>query len=357
MIHQLKNIAKKTLYFSGYYCYKSNRATRAGKRLLILMYHDFAPNGQAVEAGRLLQERVTFSQFESHIKAVKNNYRVVTVEQAVKEIKYGGGLKENSVAITFDDGYRSNYDVVFPLLKKYDIPVTVYLPIDWIEDRISFWWDDFADIVQAANLDPVEPKMIKNMLGEKIRLPLININNQYKNRLHFFDAVSMALMQMPDQERSEMINALKKIILPKGNYRRRELQPMTWEQIKDMADNGIEFGAHTLSHINLSHADPEKAVREIEGSKKEIEGKLGKEIKGFAYPYGYDPPGYERKIVPLLKELKFDYACTSWWGNNDRDTSLYLLFRNSLPLLTSPSLLGRELHLLMAENGHPPYYT
>ena len=357
MLNLIKNAAKKALYMSGYYRFLCNRATREGKRLLVLMYHDFAADAETGGGRRPLQEKVTYSQFEAHLKAVRDNYRVMTVEQAVREILTEGRLKDNTVAITFDDGYRSNYEVVYPLLKKYDIPVTIYLLLDWVDGKMSLWWDDFADIVQSADLDRVEPETIRTMFGEDLRLPLGKIDNDYRNRLHFYEAVSIALMQLPDDQRPEKIEALKKIILPNGEYLRRELQPMTWEQIKDMADNGIEFGAHTCSHVNLSHADPETAAREIETSKKELERRLGREIRGFAYPYGYDPPGYGRQIVPLLKELDFDYACTSWWGNNKKGDSRFLLYRNSLPLLTSSALLGRELHLHFTEESHPPFYT
>ncbi|MBN1212552.1 MAG: polysaccharide deacetylase family protein, partial [candidate division Zixibacteria bacterium] len=149
---------------------------------------------------------------------------------------------------------------------------------------------------------------------------------------------------------------LKLLLLGEADYEKTEHYPLSWEQIKEMAEFGVQFGAHTCSHINLSHADEELIRREITASKEVIQTRLGREIKGFAYPYGYDPPGYAR-LIPLLRELGFDYACTSWWGNNPEDTELYLLFRNSLPLIISPALLGRELHINMAEDERPPYFT
>jgi len=356
MLDYFKTTAKKLLYYGGYYGYKSRRATRAYKRLLVLMYHDFAPDDVLEADYPPLQEMITPIQFEAHLKILKSNYRVTTVEKAVEEIKYGGGLKENSVAITFDDGYDSVYDVVFPLLKKYSCPATVYLPTDWINGKVKLWWDDFADMVQAADLEQLDYDNINRMLGEQLPQPLEQPDNGYISRRNFFELVSFALMQLPDNERLETTTELKQLMLGEADYDKTEHQPLSWEQIKEMAEFGVQFGAHTCSHINLSHAEMEDIRREITASKKEIETRLGREIKGFAYPYGYDPPGYER-LIPLLKELEFDYACTSWWGNNREDTDLYLLFRNSLPLIISPALLGRELHINMAENERPPYFT
>jgi peptidoglycan/xylan/chitin deacetylase (PgdA/CDA1 family) len=356
MLGFFKTSVKKLLYYGGYYGYKSRRATRDYKRLLVLMYHDFAPDDVFEADMPPLQEMITPAQFEAHLKILKSNYRVTTVEKAVEEIKYGGGLKENSVAITFDDGYVSVYDLVFPLLKKYACPATVYLPTDWINGRIKLWWDDFADMVQAADLERLDFEKINGMLNEQLPQPLEAPDNGYFSRRNFFEMVSFALMQLPDDKRLETTAELKQLLLGEADYEKTEHYPLSWEQIKELAEFGVQFGAHTCSHINMSHTDPAVTGREIAASKAEIESRLGREIKGFAYPYGYDPPGYER-FVPLLKELGFDYACTSWWGYNREDTDLYLLFRNSLPLIMSPSLLGRDLHINMTEDERPPYFT
>lgn len=53
-----------------------------------------------------------------------------------------------------------------------------------------------------------------------------------------------------------------------------------------MANNGIEFGAHTMTHPHLSRIPSERAVKEISDSKAAIQRNLGKEVGFFAYPYG-----------------------------------------------------------------------
>jgi hypothetical protein len=98
----------------------------------------------------------------------------------------------------------------------------------------------------------------------------------------------------------------------------------------------------------MSHCSLEQAEREIKESKEEVEHRLGKTIRGFAFPYGYDPAKYAR-FVPILKKHRLDYACASWWGNNNKNSNLYVLLRNVLPPRTSSAIIGRELHLNMAE--------
>lgn len=60
----------------------------------------------------------------------------------------------------------------------------------------------------------------------------------------------------------------------------------TADELRDMAENGIDIGSHTMSHAALDAVDPETMSREVSVSKEEIEQRLGKQVRFFAYPYG-----------------------------------------------------------------------
>ena len=61
---------------------------------------------------------------------------------------------------------------------------------------------------------------------------------------------------------------------------------LSWNQIEQLVDNGIEIGAHTLSHPDLSGLEQDTIEREIVGSAQEINSRLSKPVQTFAYPYG-----------------------------------------------------------------------
>ena len=71
------------------------------------------------------------------------------------------------------------------------------------------------------------------------------------------------------------------------------MKMLTWAQIKEMQDSGVfEFGSHTMRHRCLTEIPLEDARWEMTESKKRLEDALGREVLGFAYPYGagaYDP--------------------------------------------------------------------
>ena len=70
------------------------------------------------------------------------------------------------------------------------------------------------------------------------------------------------------------------------------------EQILQMQNSGlIEFGSHTLSHVNLSTITDEQLLNELKKSKEEVENIIKKECEAFAYPYGK----FDEKIVSFVK--------------------------------------------------------
>ena len=104
-------------------------------RLPVLMYHHVVPDGQkcnemTVTAGRLEQDLRWLAE---------NGYETVLP----RELAAGEPLPEKPVLITFDDGYRSNYELAYPLLQKYQaraaIAIMVYMQDNWAEGFLS--WD------------------------------------------------------------------------------------------------------------------------------------------------------------------------------------------------------------------------
>lgn len=66
-----------------------------------------------------------------------------------------------------------------------------------------------------------------------------------------------------------------------------DYQMLMWEEIREMLDNGIEFGSHTLTHPNLPRISLKQAEKEIALSKEIMEKMLGRTIESFCYPFGH----------------------------------------------------------------------
>ncbi len=67
---------------------------------------------------------------------------------------------------------------------------------------------------------------------------------------------------------------------------RDELEPLTWDQVRELAAAGWEIGAHSVSHPHLTQIGDEELSRELTASKEKIEAELGRPCTTVAYPYG-----------------------------------------------------------------------
>jgi len=85
---------------------------------------------------------------------------------------------------------------------------------------------------------------------------------------------------------------------------RIQLRMLGWNEIKEMSDNDVTIGAHTITHPNLEQVDLETAKKEILRSREEIEQNIGKDVRYFASPYGKE----NEEIANLVRSMGFDYA-------------------------------------------------
>lgn len=79
---------------------------------------------------------------------------------------------------------------------------------------------------------------------------------------------------------------------------------MSWEQLAELRDAGMEIASHGHRHINLAEADDDTARQEIVRSKRILEEKLGITVISFAYPYG----GYRKELPAMLRQAGYQIA-------------------------------------------------
>lgn len=115
----------------------------------ILMYHSIVPD--VMPEGRL---SVSVESFQRQMRFLKNhNYNVMPLNEVADFIKYKKKVPPKTVAITLDDGYKDNYTNVFPILKKYNLPATIFIIVNEVGrkqgDRLS--WGEIK-IMQDSGL-------------------------------------------------------------------------------------------------------------------------------------------------------------------------------------------------------------
>lgn len=103
-----------------------------------------------------------------------------------------------------------------------------------------------------------------------------------------------------------------------------KLNYMTHDQIREIAESGlVEIGAHTVHHPNLKSVTLERAKKEIEQSKSDLENEFGIRVVSFAYPYG----GFNSDVADFVKKAGFTNAVTTKGGLIANQENRYTLFR------------------------------
>ena len=347
----LKTILKKSLYTMGYYHIRRRLSITSDKLLLILMYHGLRPNDARSGNAAPDDDSPTPSQFDAHLRTLANHCRVVSLKDVIAEIRSGEGLETDSVAITFDDGFESVYSVAYPLLRKYNVPATVFLVTDWVGHEVSPWWHHLREMLRKADLSKVENEHLRTAFGPEAPALRPMGKSRAAGRNQFNRRMETVIRNIPQAARAEKLDALERLLFSQGGFNPAPVKMLTWDQIREMAGNRIEFGAHTRTHINLRFAEPYMVEKEIRESKLDIEARIQREVTGFAYPYGKDLASYA-PYEQFLRLQGFAYACNACSGSNSAGSNHFSLYRASLPLAESPAIIHRDIILQSIRDDH-----
>jgi len=289
---------------------------RAGRSpLTILAYHRIC--GFDSNTGFDLDEELisaTKEDFRHQVQWVKEYFNPTTFADLEKE-----DHSANPLIITFDDGYIDNYENAFPILRRYKVPATIFLTTGYIGTGKLLWWDALAFIVKSTRQQRVE-----FTVGE--RLHSFSIGTKAKKKRSIEDILRL-LKKIPDTDRIECLNQIKAFVkdVSESDYTGREM--LKWEHVEEMSQNGIEFGAHSVSHPVLSRLSPELIYQEVSGSKKDIESRLNKKCTAFSYPVG-GHASYNPNVISCVKDTGYRYAVSYVHGMNAaRETDSYQLKR------------------------------
>jgi peptidoglycan/xylan/chitin deacetylase (PgdA/CDA1 family) len=80
------------------------------------------------------------AMFERHCRFFKRHFRVIELAEMVNRLERGESLNRH-LAITFDDGYRDNFENARPILEMLSLPATFFVVSQWIGSRVQPWWD------------------------------------------------------------------------------------------------------------------------------------------------------------------------------------------------------------------------
>lgn len=284
-------------------------------KALILMYHrihetDFDPWDLCV----------SLTHFREHLEMLSNHYDIYPLSSLNNGFSSQKENKRKKIFITFDDGYLDNYEKAVPLLSKFGLRATFFIPTLILNEKKHFWWE-LVDYIFNQNPEfPEEFNLygLKNTftkrLSSEICFPNKVIDNEWSaNSMPPPDERCRFYLELCNWIKERMANEQEMItaqLMEKFNIDQNHdigFNKMLTEQIAALPNKGFELGAHTVRHPALSFQPVEVQQQEIALSKKQLEDLTGNKITAFAYPHGQYTP-YSKNIV---RETGFNLACTT----------------------------------------------
>lgn len=324
----IKNLVKHALGFAGIPAFLHKTLKRRG--ITILAYHGVLDTPLPFDDWCFLDK----VEFERQISYLSRHFNIVHLSDAVRMLEAGEVDKPTAV-ITFDDGYQNNYDVAFPILKKYNAPATIYLVSDQINSDDTLWFCRLNKALSETNL--------KNLNWNGMNLALASPECKAQASARIQSSLKGMMNERLKEEVSEVIQTLGgnpvEAIESHSPYRL-----LNQSEIDEMRDSGlVEFGAHTCSHAILSRLSEAEQQREITESKKAVEVMVGRPCTHFAYPNG-STQDHDPVTARIISEAGFESCVNMRPGPNMPDTEPMHLYRYGIGSDTSFSRFKLWVH-------------
>ncbi len=290
----------ETLYFTG--THRLARSFFAGLGAILTFHRVLPPHDEAFQPHRGLEITPLF--LDTVLSALgQANVDLVSMDEAWRRLTGDPG-ERRFVAITFDDGYRDMLEHAWPILKRHEVPVTLYVASAFAEGTGTLWWEVAAQAV--AQNSAVEVAMD----GELRRLDCST--PEAKEQAH--DTLYRWLRGL--RSAAELDAAIGMIAARNGIDAAAQCRDlcMGWDELAKLAaDPLVTIGSHTVSHPFLAKCDARTVLSEMTESRRMIEEKLGVRPDHFAYPVGAPDAAGPREFA-LAAEAGYKTGVTTRAG-------------------------------------------
>jgi peptidoglycan/xylan/chitin deacetylase (PgdA/CDA1 family) len=269
--------------------------------------------------------------FEKTIKFLIANYKIINADELYTLLNKGSRFKKIA-HLTIDDGHNSFYEIIFPILRKYNIPATLFVSPKIIAEEKNFWFQLDKELNQE--------KMIK-IISVETKIPASKLCTI---PYHFIlKCLTIESIQRIIEEYYSLTNTPP---VPSQN--------LSIDRLIEIEKTGlITIGAHTLTHPILSNESDKVTEYEISTSISQLQSILGHSIDYFAYPNGLPNLDFGNREINILRnnniKLAFSGEARTFNWKSNTNSLPRIGFSNGNPIkLFMKIILGPNWALLKA---------
>lgn len=199
--------------------------------------------------------------------------------------------KHKLINITFDDGFVDILTCAYPILKRHNIPFTIYVTSDFPDGKADLWW---LQLEQLANGDKT---WFEQTMGAV-----------YASKKHIAKTMHTLTDSVPD------LSLCRQYAL-------------SWDDLRIMLSEGLcTIGSHGVSHAALTLMSPEQVMHELAASRQRIESMLGTKVQHFSYPHSL----HNCETEKLVRQAGYRTAVIGYGGSTRRQYNRQLFYRNNI---------------------------
>lgn len=293
------------LYYSGI-VHLYMKCVFLGKKeypLLVLNFHSFVENYDNC----LTPEPAVYMPIDRTGKLLQfcaRYFHFTSLDSAVEQLRTGTPFTEPTLVLTTDDGFADNYELLFPELKARGIPATMFITTGLIGTLDKLWLERLHEATIQTSVTVASLKINNKVTNFEL--------GSIEQKRASYVTLKELLKDCPAEVREQHLADFEKQL----NYT-VPLSPvmLSWEQVTEMHQQGISFGAHTMTHPILSRLPVNDAKKEILDSKNLIEEKLQTKVRHFAFPNGA-AKDFSEELQTYCKTIGLDSISSAEWGNN-----------------------------------------
>ena len=265
-------LKKRVAPAAHWLAYVSGLSTALSKRqecARILMFHGVDSDGAKV--------------FASQIEYLAAHFDIVSLDAALERLRAQAPPARREVVLTFDDGLRNNYTVVYPILKRLGVPATYFVCPGLVESGRWLWNHDARERLRA--LTPAQ----RAVVCASITSPESEVED------------ILEWMKTLDPVRRGGVEDAIRSATPgfePTSLQRERFDVMRWNELAALDPDLITIGSHTVTHPILTTLDHSALVFEIQESRRWLERRLGRAVEHFCYPSG----AYNAAVIGCVRD-------------------------------------------------------
>jgi len=260
---------------------------------IVLMYHSVANDSHAQWIDP--RNHVPHPIFDKQMNFLARRKKVISLAELITQLRKGKTPDNETIVLTFDDGYLDNLTIAAPILEHYGLTATIFLPTGYIDRGETQWVDQaYAAFKFRKNSDLI--------WGEK---PPTRYN--LDEPIHYdacYQAVCRSLLISSPAKRRILLDDLRNQLLP---FTKPPRLTMTWDDVFILMNRYkcFEIGTHSQEHTSMTTLSEHDASCELLGCLKRIKAVMGKAPRFFSFPYGRT----SMHLRQLVAETGYEASC------------------------------------------------